>query len=121
MSREQEHRMIGKAAQALGLILIVATLSAVVFQDIARPLPTQKADVEQAEDSDEHSGGTEITVVQAVQSSVHVSVVSEYFLIDILPLHGSAIVAPLSNDVLHDSCLKLSRILFRRIISPNAP
>jgi len=117
---ERDDTTFDRAGTWLVLLLIATTLCTVILQDFDRPLSDQTADTEQREDS-ESAPEASLTVVEAVTSSVDLSVDSNYFLIDVLPVPGSHVSYPRPDDVSLDRCLKLSRILFSRIISPNAP
>ena len=120
MFTERKDITFDRAATWLVSLLIAATLCTVILQDFDHSFSYQTADTEQTEDGDS-TPETIQKVVEAITYSVHLSVDSHYFLIDVVPLPGVNISYPRTSNVSLAGCRKLSRILFRRIISPNAP
>lgn len=103
------------------MMLVAATLATVVMQSFGEPRAAETAEVEQTSQGDADSSELSIRRVEAITSSVDLNVDSQYFLIDIVPIPNREITYPYVGDAALDGCLRFSRILFRRIISPNAP
>ena len=122
MFSERNNTLLQQLGSCVVLLVVASTLMAAVLQDLA-PVTVSVADpaTEQSEGTEDPTPETTLTVAQAVTSSVQLSLDSQYFLIDILPLPEAVVSYPLRDITRYQAGLKFSRILFRRIISPNGP